>query len=127
MKEETRKKILGLDTKQKVFDYVVSFLVTQGTPSKARDECLYYGPGELRCAVGCLILPEEYDPAWDSNTGSLSAITGSIARLQPFRDLLTRLQALHDFPLHWNQDGMSTEGFEKIKRIASEHSLILCN
>ena len=125
MKEETRNEILGLDTKQKVFEYVVSFLVKQGTPSKDRDECLYYGPGELRCAVGCLILPEEYDPEWDSNTGSLSAITGSIARLQPFRDLLNKLQALHDFPLHWNQDGMSTVGFEKIKRIASEHSLIL--
>ena len=126
MKEETRNEILSLNTEQKVFDYVTDFLVTQGKQSIDfnNGECQYYGPGDLRCAVGCLILPEEYEELWDSDVTGAKEICNNIPRLKPFYDLLSTLQNLHDLPLHWNQDGMSTEGLEKITGIADYHRLI---
>lgn len=48
-------------TLQEVFDKVVSHLRTQGKKSMNEDsECLYRGPGGLKCAAGCLIEDEEY-------------------------------------------------------------------
>ena len=130
MKEEERKKILGLDTKQKVFDYVVNFLVKQGKASismYSNEDCQYYSADGNRCAVGCLILPEEYDKEWDRQLAAYDIITDKIPRLQPFNDILEKLQQLHDRPENWNLKGFSPCGFEAIEQIAVDHDLILCN
>ena len=130
MKKETREEILGLDTKQKVFDYVVNFLVKQGKPSIStynNEDCQYYSDDGKRCAVGCLILPEEYDQEWDSDLAAYDIITDKIPRLKPFDDILYELQQLHDEPENWNLKGFSPSGFEVIEQIAANHKLILCN
>jgi hypothetical protein len=48
-------------TNQEVFDTVVTHLLAQGVKSESETGCMYRGPHNLKCAVGCLIPDELYD------------------------------------------------------------------
>jgi hypothetical protein len=53
--------------RQAIFDTVAARLTAQGVPSRglgANGEatCMYRGPGNTKCAIGCLIPDELYDP-----------------------------------------------------------------
>jgi hypothetical protein len=44
-------------TKQEVYDFVCRHLAAQGYRSIEHGNCMYFGPGDTRCAVGCLMRP----------------------------------------------------------------------
>jgi hypothetical protein len=47
---------------QQIFDKVSRHLLKQGTRSTDELQCVYRGPGGLKCAIGVLIPDEAYDP-----------------------------------------------------------------
>jgi hypothetical protein len=111
-----REEILSLDTSRKIFDYVVNHMKTQGCQSMRQhepDECAYRGANGTSCAVGCLILDEEYNPNMEYRT--LEEVISGIPRLHQFNDLLYSLQMFHDNPGNW--------GRSNIHRTFSEHGL----
>jgi hypothetical protein len=102
-------------TEQEIFDTVVKHLATQGRRA-ADDEgrCRYRAPDGAKCAVGCLLTDEEYNPAWEGEVVDN-------ARLPPrFADSLAvwgELQSAHDH-------SSSVEDLhEKLGEIADKHSL----
>ena len=94
-------------TPQEVFDKVVSHLRKQGCRSETDKKnvagnisCLYRGPNGTKCAAGCLIDDEDFDPEMDSGypVSDLFAkwpvVADKIGRDN--QDLLTTLQNIHD-------------------------------
>ena len=54
---------------QEIFNYVVTFLRKQGRKSKGDNgDCVYLSDTGDKCAAGCLIPPEDYDPRIESHT-----------------------------------------------------------
>ena len=49
-------------TQQQIFDKVATHLLTQGAKSMMGDTCRYRGSNGAKCAVGCLIKDDHYDP-----------------------------------------------------------------
>jgi hypothetical protein len=50
--------------KQEIFDKVARHLLRQGEKSSSHGDqmdCMYRGPGKLKCAIGCLIPDKFYD------------------------------------------------------------------
>lgn len=91
-------KTLSQATEQQVFDQVAAHLLTQGVRSIIGAVCMYRGPDNNKCAVGCLIGDDEYEPEWEG-----AGWTGLMERLQlpavHFR-LIASLQVTHDeFPI----------------------------
>ncbi len=94
-------KTLPQATTQEVFDQVARHLLTQNQKSMGSDRCLYRGPNGLKCAAGCLIGDDEYDPLFDSLTSSLTSTGwGSLVNnnLVPkdHQELIVELQQVHD-------------------------------
>lgn len=98
---------------QEIFDTVARHLHKQGKragkyDNDSRDEadfrCLYRGPEGTKCAVGCLIPDELYDPNIEGLSVSdikdvlLKAGIGAFA-------LLGQLQNVHDTAWSWEQPG----------------------
>ena len=111
-------------TAQEVFDFVVNHLRTQGKQAVDRDgDCQYCTPDGLKCAVGCLIPDDKYDPciegcallqahfrpsnnnykimfapAININATGTSKLMEIIAELEytPYLKLLSALQRVHD-------------------------------
>jgi hypothetical protein len=95
-------------TPQQIFDYVLQFLWDQNALSKSGSACLYLGPNNTRCAVGCLMTTEEAEWAdtiksnWSPDLGvSVNALVENFgAPLRPFfkknASLLLILQRIHD-------------------------------
>ena len=89
-------------TQQSVFNAVVQHLLKQGKKSlrpdlayDAGEGCAYLSPQGLKCAVGCLVRPDEYNPDMEGNS------VGNILELLPGRLrahvlLLASLQRIHD-------------------------------
>ena len=97
---------------QEIFDKVATHLLTQNKKAQSpvvpgeqiKPKCLYRAPDGSKCAVGCLIPDDLYDPAiegssvaddivWEAATGELD-----YDRAEEFAlgDLLTQLQITHD-------------------------------
>lgn len=58
-------KTLAQVTDQEVFDQVKTHLLSQKVKSMSRtleDTCAYRSANSLKCAAGCLIGDDEYDP-----------------------------------------------------------------
>ena len=91
-------------TKQEIFNIVAAHLMKQGCISvSSLNYCVYRNPEGLRCAVGCLITDDEYDPAMDDRgiageTGVRYLIEKGLLpeRLIPHADFLVELQCIHD-------------------------------
>jgi hypothetical protein len=83
-------------TAQEVFDTVTAHLLTQKECSKnANGNCAYRGLNGLKCAAGCLIPDECYNPDMEgSNWGTL--IGGGFGVPEVHRNLIARLQTIHD-------------------------------
>jgi hypothetical protein len=86
---------------QEIFDTVVKHLMTQRRPAKSSNgKCMYRTFDGLKCAVGVLILDDEYDHEMDD--GQVTSVTALIAnyllpqRLIGHGKLLERLQNAHD-------------------------------
>jgi hypothetical protein len=90
-------KTLPKATAQQVFDQVATHLLTQKRKSKLKSdplECAYRGKGSLKCAAGCLISDEEYNPAMEGN-GWCRLIREKIAPSK-HEQLIYSLQIIHD-------------------------------
>lgn len=115
-----REKILSLKTHQQVFDFVVDHLYTQGHrcsgagPDNWDDVCLYRDGNGASCAAGCLILDEEYSGELEGL--DIYELVEKIQRLEPFTELLIKLQVAHDRPTNWDDGGF--EGYEELQDIA---------
>lgn len=127
-------------TYQETFDRVITHLKTQGrqamlnAPEIAlKGSCAYRAPGGLRCAIGCLIPDDLYDPRIETRP-----VAGIIEEYVNFPDLsmylsenfpldlMCALQQLHDAPECWRSEGgFSTLGFETIQAIAACHDLTI--
>ena len=98
-------------TPQEIFDTVARHLFAQGTQAYDADvsRCQYRGPGGTKCAVGCLIPDEAYDPEMEGWSAK--------ALWQSFKDkpgfphwtgaevsLLVRLQGVHDSDYAWESE-----------------------
>lgn len=97
-------KTLHLATAQQVFDQVAAHLLTQNKRSY-NDElaaCAYRSPDGLKCAAGCLIADEEYNPAWEGMywLGLCGEFPVTTKWHEPLTDahsgLIVELQKIHD-------------------------------
>lgn len=52
-------------TKQKIFNMVATHLLTQNAKAESYYACMYRVPSGLKCAIGCLIPGDVYDPAYE--------------------------------------------------------------
>lgn len=95
-------------TNQEIFDRVLNHLRTQRVASFGTDPrlsapqievCLYRGPANTTCAVGCLIPDDLYDPDMEGqNIGTLARAFPELLELFPREQhiLLNSLQYMHD-------------------------------
>jgi hypothetical protein len=105
-------KTLAQATPQDVFNQAYLHLLTQNAKSINEDEtmCQYRGPNSLKCAVGCFIADDEYDPnmeckGWYALTHNYDdlLVKPEYNLREAHYDLLKRLQTIHDGdnPEHW--------------------------
>lgn len=88
--------------KQAVFNKVAKHLIKQKRRSASGGCCLYRGPDNLKCAIGCLIKNKYYSPSLEKqifwNTSVLIAVEKSLGGTLSEEALwfLKDLQSLHD-------------------------------
>lgn len=118
---------LNTKTAQEVFDYISIHLLSQNR--KAMDDfgaCEYRLPSGLKCAAGCLIPEEKYDPSFEGKTWRV------LVRMQGFysiyADMIFRLQIIHDvyvvsdWPLMLKRMANSESlSFENVEKWITEH------
>jgi hypothetical protein len=99
---------LHLSTAQEVFDQVANHLLTQNKQSKKEPklmpgdsdaytpDCLYRGPGGLKCSIGCLMSDEEYSLEMEGKLLSAKIFKKLIVDFEKHDYLTKCLQSLHD-------------------------------
>lgn len=104
--------------KQQVFDTVVAHLRKQGKQAVNNDsKCVLRAPDGSKCAVGCLIPDNQYDPSFESHP--LEAVVVLVPRLRKMSvALLCDLQDAHDF-----YGGIETVLVQQLIRVAGKHKL----
>ena len=111
---------LPMATQQEVFDQVSSHLLAQGKRCVAVDQqalitdCRYHGPDGLKCAAGCLIGEDEYDPTME-RLGWGSLVKNNLVPAA-HADTIILLQGIHDSrgPNEW---------VESLAKFARKHNL----
>ncbi|UOL48627.1 hypothetical protein [Pseudomonas phage Astolliot] len=97
-------KNLAEATQQQIFDQVAEHLLHQNEISAHKKSengipgyCSYRGPRGLKCAAGCLIADDEYDPMMDSgmDTSWLDLVKGGVVP-PAHATFIRELQILHD-------------------------------
>lgn len=118
-------------TAQEVFDQIVAHLRVQGKKSildhQGMEVCAYRSldpvDGKvLKCAVGCLIKDEEYDPLMEATNvyhilRKMATISPSLReRLEHHHNLLTSMQEVHDgFPVErWESQFHAVASFHGV-------------
>ena len=115
-------------TEQEILDKVATHLLTQGKPAKLHPElnseaCAYRSPDGLKCALGCLIPDDVYDPEMEtqpvhslfSEGNSFYAIFERLGLLE-HKSILISLQGVHDRHIAKNwPDGL--------RKVAREYGL----
>lgn len=110
-------------TKQEIYDTVCAHLAQQKQQSAFSLKCVYRGPNGLKCAIGCLIPDELYDPSMD--LGQSTAIESILSRYEALNKhfegisigLLSNLQTAHD-------DARNPEGLRSnLLSIAGRHGI----
>lgn len=127
--------------KQETFDYVVSFLVAQGKQAVAvvksnvtgQMVCAYRAPDGCKCAAGCLIPDDKYNPKWEgvAVVNSSVDVNDVSTYLQAEHDLhlVSKLQQAHDWAtgsemLNWpDQESWMHHFLERARYIAEEFNL----
>lgn len=89
-----------------IFTKVKEHLLRQGAPAKDRGVCMYRSPDGLKCAVGCLITDEAYDPAIEGKNVDHLAVRDVLIKSRIdlcHITLLKELQLIHDYddPERW--------------------------
>lgn len=120
-------------TNQEAFDKIVRHLFSMKHRSLRPgdgEECVYRSEDGNKCAIGCLIPDELYNPSFE-NLGVVALCERSEVIRTLFKevsiDMLRDLQFAHDSPFHWNDGGFDVAGGGQVLRdIAREHGLRLC-
>lgn len=89
---------------QQIFNTVAAHLFAQGKQSKNLESgcCLYRGPGDTMCAVGCLIPDDVYDKRMENwSVRTVISRYEALYRLGPHERLLDLLQTTHDHDQNW--------------------------
>ena len=89
---------------QEIFNKVYTHLMTQRKPALINttgSTCAYRNENGEKCAVGCLIEDNEYEPEFEGkNIGGILErpnVSESLKnRLYPVMQILSRLQGVHD-------------------------------
>ena len=116
--------------KQEMFDKVSTHLFTQGEramlPKEAQSDefpaglCAYRAPNGFKCAVGCMIPDEKYDPKMEGVCADSVIQEYHLESYIPFGDLTRDLQDTHDHSLNW----ATTESMKHALRyVADRHEL----
>lgn len=97
------KQLNHLITDKDIFDYVSSFLMKQGQRSYLSNyetSCAYRGIDNTKCAIGCIIADEFYDPIIEKQTAYdievQHAIELSLPNYKINERFLSKLQEVHD-------------------------------
>lgn len=101
-------------TVQEVFDQIVNHLREQKVPSAddSGDMCMYRKEKDgvvLKCAAGCLIADNEYNPNWED------VPWGHLRVPNAHKPLITDLQMVHDSGVDFWESGF--------QRVAIEYNL----
>lgn len=104
-----------MPTQQEIFDKVMRHLLTQGERSVDREgHCAYRGDNGKKCAIGCLISDDAYNP--DIEGRGISSLEvkaalrysgydylASLSRTDTKAELLSSLRRMHDLilPREW--------------------------
>jgi hypothetical protein len=93
-------------TNQEIFDKVAHHLLTQRQVSRTEGCCRYRDDHGLKCAIGCLIPDEIYDPTIEEATVGTRKVMGLLSRAGVIpeydqvhvllTDFLQDLQLVHD-------------------------------
>ncbi len=96
-------------TPQEVYDKVKTHLLTQGKRAVVEDhpnvypEGVYRTAAGLKCAIGCLIPDELYNPDLEGASACSPGVWGLISQAhdlaESLRPLIHALQGVHDNPL----------------------------
>lgn len=86
-------------SKQQVFDQVAEHLLKQNKASDIGGVCAYRGPRGLKCAAGCLIADDEYNPSWEQKGWNMLVTNGEVPSAH--KTLIRDLQTIHD---EYNED-----------------------
>lgn len=92
-------------TEQEVFNQVAEHLLIQGKRSVLTEEpgeaCAYRNHLNLKCAAGCLIGDDEYDPKMENETWGTLCERGTVP--SNHRMLICEIQKIHDTfdVVHW--------------------------
>ena len=120
-----------MPSNQETFDTVVAHLRRQGSKAQSRDptsgviSCLYRAPDGKRCAAGCLIPDDRYEPALElsavggtaeANHYGSNEVTLLIEQLGHDIELVAALQSVHD-----NSDVADWEA--ALERLATDFGL----
>jgi hypothetical protein len=84
--------------RQEIFERVGQHLVRQGKRSfdANKNGCMYRGPDNTSCAVGCLIPDSEYDPKFEGRTLTNLIENKLLSADVELVSLLAHLQNVHD-------------------------------
>lgn len=108
-----------MSKKQEIFDKIVTHLRAQGCRAvRETGDCAYLAPDGKRCAAGCLIPPEDYDPKFEGCSVYGSKIYGYLSKHYSDNDifLIREMQDIHD--------GAAVDDWElRFKCIADVHGL----
>ena len=102
-------KTLPNATAQEVFNQVAHHLLTQKVRSVGKDSdgnggCKYRGDNGTKCAAGCLIADDEYEPAFEDYAWNSLATVQKVVTNE-HSALIQTLQQVHDQvdPVIWQQ------------------------
>lgn len=86
-------------TSQEIFNRVWDEFVTQGKPlsvSSGGQQCRYRGTNGSKCAFGIFIPDDRYSPEMENKGASRVIEQWDLQEFRPFKDIMNRLQLIHD-------------------------------
>lgn len=122
-------------TNQEIFDKVSEFLIKQGKPCITDNGCVYRGPDGLKCAVGCVLPDELYQPGMDSDDVDIRAIWWKYPEVAEYfgrgkLPLLEALQQVHDgWPYHGSTETFARQMLDIARTfgLSPSHLLTMCH
>jgi hypothetical protein len=82
-------------TAQEVLDQAVTHLLTQNAKSVVGGHCAYRGDNRLKCAAGCFIADDEYEPEMERKSW-YGMVTSGYVPTAAHKTLMQDLQCAHD-------------------------------
>lgn len=115
--------------KQEIFDKVLNHMRNQKLPARNNGSCVYYDETTNRkCAIGCLIPTEQYDPMFDTaifcHVGVNVTVQKALENVgikinEDMLEFLDQLQLIHD----GIESPWSIIQESEMKEVAEKHSL----